>query len=197
MKPIEAMAAFFKSLNIPQAEWEDPTLDVSATPIRVARMYQDELLASYKPGAYDDLVSRFTTFPNERADAPLVTQGPFTFTSVCSHHMVAFSGEAYIGYLPGDFIIGASKPARVLEHFSRKLQIQERLGEQIADFLYEKAKARWVGVTLVALHGCMHARGVRQLSSRMVTTSLRPIDGPSDFRHVTEEFYTQCSFLKR
>jgi GTP cyclohydrolase I len=92
--------------------------------------------------------------------------------SLCEHHLLPFSGVAHIAYLPGDRILGLSKLARVLELFARDLQVQERLTQQVADWLLEHLAPRGVGVVIEAEHLCMSLRGVRAIGSRTVTSAL-------------------------
>ena len=87
--------------------------------------------------------------------------------------MLPFHGIAHIGYLPGDRIIGLSKLGRVVELFSRDLQIQERLTMQIADWLQDELEPQGVGVVLEAEHLCMSLRGVQKLGAKTVTSALR------------------------
>lgn len=192
------MLEFFRELRIPRSEWDDPALDVGNTPKRMARMLRDELLASYKPGALADLEKRFTLFPSDGQDA-MVVEGPLSFSSMCGHHMLPFIGEAFVGYIPGKYVIGASKIPRVVTFYSQMLQIQERLSRQVADFLFHKAEAKLVIVQMRAKHLCMGIRGVKQAHSKMVTTAIRPQpEDPSDeaWRGVLHEFYSQVALLK-
>jgi GTP cyclohydrolase I len=95
------------------------------------------------------------------------------FYSLCEHHMLPFFGRAHIAYIPDGRIVGLSKLPRVVEVFARRLQVQERLGEQIADALVEALRPRGVGVVLDAVHLCMMMRGVEKQNSRTVTSALR------------------------
>jgi GTP cyclohydrolase IA len=92
--------------------------------------------------------------------------------SLCEHHLLPFTGVAHIGYLPGERILGLSKLARVLELFARDLQVQERLTQQVADWLQENLAPRGVGVVVEASHLCMSLRGVRAEGSRTITSAL-------------------------
>jgi GTP cyclohydrolase I len=143
----------------------DPaTEELAETPQRVARAYA-ELLA---PRPFDA-----TTFPNDGGYDELVLARDIPFQSLCQHHLLPFHGVAHVGYLPGGRILGLSKLARVVELFGRRLQVQERLTQQVADWLEEQLAPRGIGVVLEAEHLCMSQRGVRAQGSRTVTSALR------------------------
>jgi len=103
------------------------------------------------------------------------------FYSMCEHHMLPFFGNAHVAYLPNGRIMGLSKIPRVVEVFARRLQIQERLTDQIADALMEVIQPHGVGVVLEASHLCMMMRGVEKQNSRTITSALRGVfrDDPS------------------
>src|SRR5215212_9837215 len=134
------------------------------TPRRVAAAYA-ELLT---PTPF-----RATTFPNDEGYDELVVARDVAFSSLCEHHLLPFSGVAHVGYLPGERIIGLSKLARVVDHVARDLQVQERLTEQVADWLERELEPKGVGVVLEAEHLCMSLRGVRTSGSRTVTSAVR------------------------
>ena len=93
------------------------------------------------------------------------------FHSLCEHHLLPFRGVATIGYLPGERLLGLSKIARVLEYFSRDLQVQERLTRQVADWFVGELRPRGVGVVLEAEHLCMSMRGVQSAGTTTVTSA--------------------------
>lgn len=114
-----------------------------------------------------------TTFANDEGYDELVVARDIPFHSLCMHHMLPFQGVAHVAYLPGERIVGLSKLARVVESFSRDLQVQERLTVQVASWLEETLEPRGVGVVVEAEHTCMALRGVRKPGSRTVTSALR------------------------
>jgi GTP cyclohydrolase I len=134
------------------------------TPRRVADAYA-ELLT---PQPF-----RATTFPNEDGYDELIVARSIPFHSLCMHHLLPFHGIAHIGYLPDERIIGLSKLGRVVEYFSRDLQIQERLTTQVAGWLQRELEPKGVGVVLEAEHLCMSLRGVQKLGAKTVTSALR------------------------
>lgn len=93
--------------------------------------------------------------------------------SMCEHHMLPFFGRAHVAYLPGRYIVGLSKVPRIVEVFARRLQVQERLTDQVADALMDVLEPRGVGVVIEASHLCMMMRGVEKQNSRTVTSALR------------------------
>jgi len=95
------------------------------------------------------------------------------FYSTCEHHMIPFHGYCHIGYLPNSKVIGVSKLVRIVEYFAKRLQIQEKLCSQIADYIQNILEPQGVGVIITAEHLCMKARGVRNATSNMVTSQMR------------------------
>ena len=133
------------------------------TPRRIAAAY-GELLT---PEPFEP-----TTFPNEEHYDELVLVRDIPFHSLCEHHLLPFHGIAHVAYLPGERIIGLSKLARVIELFARRLQVQERLTVQVADWLEKELSPKGVGVVLEAEHLCMTLRGVQKPGARTVTSAL-------------------------
>ena len=136
---------------------------LAETPRRVAAAYA-ELLTTPQ---FD-----LTTFPNDEGYNELVLATAIPVQSLCEHHLLPFSGLAHIGYLPGDRILGLSKLVRVLDLFARDLQVQERLTQQVADWLQDNLAPRGVGVVIEAEHQCMSLRGVRARGARTTTSAL-------------------------
>jgi len=134
---------------------------------------------------------KWKTFPNDGMDE-MITIGDIPFTSLCSHHVIPFIGVAHIGYVPKELIAGLSKFARVVHHFARSLQTQERLTRQIADFLEENLQPRGVAVMLKAEHMCMTIRGVQVPGAKTTTTEMRGVFGDHD-RTAKMEFLSTIS----
>jgi GTP cyclohydrolase I len=151
---------------------------IATTPARVCRAYA-ELLT---PMPFEA-----TTFPNGEGYDELVVASNVPFCSLCEHHLLPFSGVAHVGYLPGARLVGLSKLARVVEHFARRLQRQERLTVQVADWLGSQLAPRGVGVILEAEHACMSLRGVRATSARTVTSAMSGL--------VRDDHGTRAEFL--
>ena len=113
-----------------------------------------------------------TTFPNDGGYDELIVARSIPVRSLCEHHMLPFIGVAHIGYLPGERILGLSKLARVMEHFSCRPQVQERLTTQVSTWLRDQVGAAGVGVVIEAEHLCMTLRGVQAPGTTTVTSSL-------------------------
>jgi GTP cyclohydrolase IA len=139
------------------------------TPKRVAAMYA-ELLAGNAQDPKEYIKSVF----REKCDE-IVLLRDIPFYSICEHHVMPFIGTACVAYLPSDFVIGVSKLARIVDCFARRLQVQERLTAQIADFLNEHLKPQGVAVVIEASHSCMTIRGIKKPGSVMITSAIRGI----------------------
>lgn len=146
---------------------DDPTREgLLDTPKRVVKSWK-ELFAGYK---MDPKKILGTTFDAEKYDQIVICKNIELF-STCEHHMLPFVGKVHIGYVPGKRVVGLSKLARLADCFARRLQIQERLTDQIANTLNDVLKPKGVMVVLEAKHFCMCARGVGKQHSSMVTSS--------------------------
>jgi GTP cyclohydrolase IA len=157
----QAVVALLRALG------RDPVdAHLADTPRRVADAFA-ELLT---PPPFD-----LTTFPNDEGYNELVMATAIPVQSLCEHHLLPFVGVAHIGYLPGERILGLSKLARVLDLFARDLQVQERLTQQVADWLQDNLNPRGVGVVIEAEHLCMSLRGVRARGARTTTSALHGV----------------------
>ena len=161
-------------LKILYAIGEDPGRQgLLDTPRRVAK-------------AYDELLSGYTTDPVELLNNAIfdvtyddmVVVSNIEYYSLCEHHMLPFIGHAHVGYLPKDKVVGLSKIPRIVDMFSRRLQVQERLTRQIAEFLVEVLNPRGVAVVMTAQHMCSMIRGVMKHDANMTTSAML-----GDFRH--------------
>lgn len=137
------------------------------TPRRVAKMYA-ELFSGLTQDPSKHLLTAFT----ERYDE-LVVLRDIPFNSMCEHHLMPFEGRAHVAYLPDGQVVGISKLARVVDEFSHRPQVQERLTSQIADLLMDKLQAKGVAVVLSATHACMTCRGIKKAGSVMITSAVR------------------------
>jgi GTP cyclohydrolase I len=173
---VDAAQAAVRALLV--ALGEDPTSpSLLDTPARVAGAFE-ELLS---PRAFD-----LTSFPNDEGYDELVLVRDIPFASLCEHHLLPFTGIAHVAYIPGQRILGLSKLARVVELFSRRLQVQERLTQQVARWLDEQLSPKGVGVVLDAEHTCMTLRGVRAPGARTVTSAV--LGRVRDDRRTRSEF---------
>lgn len=145
-----AVAELIRALGLDPRQ--EPELE--RTPARVADLYA-EVFSGLDPARAPDLV----TFPHHGGD--LVAVRRLRFHSVCVHHFAPFFGTASIAYLPSDRIVGISGPARLLQYYSRRPQLQERLTSQMADHLERVLAPRGVAVALRARHMCLEMRGIR------------------------------------
>jgi GTP cyclohydrolase I len=147
---------------------EDPDREgLIKTPERVAKAYEF-LTRGYKQDV-DEIMNKaiFT----EKYDEMVIVKD-IDFYSMCEHHMLPFFGKAHIAYIPNGKIIGLSKIPRLVDLFARRLQVQERLTQQIADTLNEYLKPEGVGVVIEAMHMCMMMRGVEKQNSIATTSAM-------------------------
>jgi len=153
-----------------EAVGEDPKREgLLNTPKRVAKSY-GFLLSGYdqKP---EDL---FTTFESDGYDQ-IVLLKDIEVYSLCEHHILPFFGKAHVAYIPGKRIVGISKLARLVDMFAKRLQIQERLGDQVTSALMENLNPVGAACIIEAAHFCMRMRGVQKQNSTMVTSSLKGV----------------------
>ena len=138
--------------------------ELKNTPKRVKRFWNEWLVKSNN--------FKFTTFKNPGYDQ-MVTLTNVQFYSMCAHHLLPFQGKIHVGYIPDKRICGLSKLARVIDKFSHKPQLQEKLTQEIANFLDEKLKPKGVAVLIEGEHMCMSCRGVKKPGAVTVTTALK------------------------
>lgn len=169
------MEAVMRELNL---DLDDP--NYQETPERVAKMYL-EMFHGLREGAEP----KVTTFPNEEGYHHMVIEKEIPFYSMCAHHLVPFYGHAHIGYIPESTIVGLSKLPRILEFYAKRPQLQERLTEQVAEFLWSRLKPQGVMVVIEARHLCVEMRGVKKAGALTTTSALR---GCFADRMVRDEF---------
>jgi GTP cyclohydrolase IA len=174
--------------QIPKEKWErykgyvseifeDLGMDLNTpgtlrTPERFLRALFDSTVG------YEGDAKLLTAFPTECRGGPdcsisQVIEGPISFFSLCEHHSLPFFGQAYIGYIAHEQIIGISKLTRLVRLFARRFTVQERIGQQIADCLVDLLKPHGVAVHLEGMHLCTQMRGVREEQSRTWTSFWR------------------------
>lgn len=161
-----------RSLIVQQLEFlgEDPTREgLLGTPERVLRSWE-ELYKGYSQNPKDI----FTTFESDGYNE-IVLLKEIELFSICEHHLLPFFGIAHIAYIPDGRIIGVSKLARLLDIFARRLQIQERIGEQVVESLMFNLRPLGAACIIQATHLCMRMRGCSKQRSTMVTSSLRGV----------------------
>jgi GTP cyclohydrolase I len=147
---------------------EDPERDgLAKTPDRVARMY-DELTAGY----HTDPVKLINGALFDVDYDEMVIVKDIEFYSLCEHHMLPFFGRAHVAYIPDGKVIGLSKIPRIVEMFARRLQVQERMTKQIADFLQEVLHPKGVAVVVEGAHMCSMMRGVKKANASMTTSTM-------------------------
>ncbi len=137
------------------------------TPERVARMYT-ELLSGYRV----DPLKIINDALFEVTYDEMVIVRDIEFYSMCEHHMLPFMGRAHVAYLPSGRVIGLSKIPRIVDVFAHRLQVQERMTRQIADFLNDSLMPKGVGVVVEGLHLCTMMRGVKKHNARMTTSAV-------------------------
>ncbi len=150
---IDSIKHLLKALG---CDLEDPNM--KDTPERILRMYQNEFFKNIEGKPEEDL---FKTFPNDKKFDEILHFDNIPFVSMCSHHFLPFSGLAHLLYIPDKVIIGASKPARIIDFFSRKPQLQENLGIEIVDAFEKYVQPKGVMLYMRGIHSCMSCRGVK------------------------------------
>ena len=147
---------------------EDPHRQgLQNTPRRVARMYE-ELLAGY----HSDPAALINGALFEVDYDEMVVVKDIEYYSLCEHHLLPFYGHAHVAYLPRGKVLGLSKIPRVVDMFARRLQVQERMTQQIADFLEEVLHPQGVAVVVEGAHLCAMMRGVKKANARMITSAV-------------------------
>ncbi len=165
---IDFEAARTSVAGLLKAVGEDPEREgLKKTPDRVARMYS-ELISGYRADPEKFINGALFNITYDE----MVIVRDIEFYSLCEHHMLPFIGRAHVAYLPDGKVIGLSKIPRVVDMYARRLQVQERLTRQIADFLSDALKPHGVAVVVEAMHMCSMMRGVKKHDARMTTSAM-------------------------
>ncbi len=159
----DAVAIIMQTLGL---DLEDDSL--RETPKRIAKMYVEEIFAGLDYSNFP----KITTIENKMKYSTFLLERNIAVKSVCEHHFVAFMGVAYVAYIPGNKVIGLSKINRIVEFFSRRPQVQERLTEQIFHTLCFVLETDNVAVVMKAEHFCVKLRGVEDVNSDTITAKL-------------------------
>jgi GTP cyclohydrolase IA len=147
---------------------EDPARQgLARTPERIGRMYS-ELTEGYRTDP--DRLLHGACFDVDYDEMVVVRD--IEFYSLCEHHLLPFFGRAHVGYLPRGRVVGLSKIPRIVDMYAHRLQVQERLTVQVADFLMERLEPKGVGCVVEATHLCTMMRGVKKQAATMVTSSM-------------------------
>src|SRR5574342_439848 len=180
MHNIEAAAELLDGIGVARPEVEEAVHhlleafgeDVSRqglerTPERVARMY-DELLAGYHVDPYEMINDAVFDIDYDE----MVIVRDIEFYSLCEHHLLPFIGRAHVAYTPNGKVLGLSKIPRIVDMYARRLQVQERMTRQIADFISDLLHPQGVAVVVEAMHLCSMMRGIKKHDARMTTSAM-------------------------
>ena len=146
----------------------DPHLE--GTELRVARAYREQFA-----GLAADAEPAVRTFPNTERYSEMISLVGISFSSVCAHHFLPFFGSVHVAYKPSELIVGLSKLARVVEFYARRPQVQERMTEQIVEFLDRELRPAGAMVVVQARHCCMETRGVNRVGIVTTTSAVRGV----------------------
>ena len=163
---IEAIASKFREImEIMGLDLSDDSL--SGTPHRVAKMYVQEIFAGLNPANHPDV----KTFDNVYGYDHMLVERNITLNSTCEHHFLPIVGVAHVAYIPEDKVVGLSKLNRIVDHYAKRPQVQERLSRQVLKALQEILGTQNVAVVMDAKHLCVSSRGIQDEGSSTVTAS--------------------------
>ena len=148
----EHVEEIMKILNLPM------TKSSKGTPLRVAKMWCNELFANRNNNHIEELNSRMKVFQNNYNSEMVIMKG-IEFNSTCEHHWLPFSGKVTVGYVPDETVIGLSKIPRVVKYFSKKPQLKEQLTTEIGDYLFNLLQPHAIFVVVESTHQCVKCRG--------------------------------------
>ena len=165
-KPVDSLAAHVRAILL--ALGEDPDREgLQKTPARVAAAW--EFLTSGYREDPDDIING-ALFAEDYQE--MIVEKDIDFYSLCEHHMLPFHGKAHVAYIPRNKIVGVSKLARLVDAYAHRLQVQERLTNQVAQTIMERIDPLGAGVVMEAEHMCMRMRGVQKQNSTIITSAL-------------------------
>lgn len=154
------------------------------TPRRIGQMYQEIL-----SGLHEDISDKITIYSEDKHQEMVVVKD-ITFHSMCEHHLLPFFGTVKVAYIPDSKILGISKIAKITEHFSKRLQLQERLTSQIADNIMDFVQPQGVMIIIEAEHLCLSMRGIKKPGTSIVTSAVRGLfDSDSKTRNEALELF--------
>jgi GTP cyclohydrolase I len=159
-----AIEAFLRALD--QDPERDPSL--AGTGMRVAAAFADDLLSGYRVDV--DAIVTQNVFPGR---SELVVVRDLSVTTICPHHLLPSTGLATVAFAPDERLVGVGAVGRVVDAFSRRLALQEEIGEHVVATLEKHLEPRWIGCRLLLTHSCMTARGERTHGARVETVALR------------------------
>lgn len=169
-RPEYHVEEFMKAIGLDLEESEH----LEDTPRRIVEAYQEDLFSGVDTDPTEHLETTFEDDGTSQSqDGGIVLVDNIEVKSVCAHHFLPVEGVAHVGYVPRDKVVGLSKLARVVEGYARRPQVQERLTNQVADAIHDKLQPKAVFVCIIATHGCMSCRGVREPDSQTRTTAVR------------------------
>lgn len=176
----------------------ESTPSTEETGLRIAKMYVNEVFKNINDENLEELNAKIKLFPNEQQGmSELIIFKKIHFHSMCEHHFMPFEGDMYIAYLPKEKIVGLSKVPRVVEYFSKRPQLQERLVNDVANYLYEKLDPALLFVLATdVVHTCVTARGVEtycEVETMATRVDYDIIDSDELFTILKNQFYARIS----
>lgn len=167
MNDLNSLQLLFKHVLVELGlDISDPNL--KDTPARLAKMFSNEFLLNVGKTPNGIIKS----FPNEKNYDEIVLMDNIPFVSLCSHHFLPFPGLAWFAYIPDKTLIGASKPSRIIEFFSKRPQLQENLAAEVVNYVDQVIKPLGIMLVMRAIHGCMSCRGAKTGDNAGIITSI-------------------------
>lgn len=184
----EHLKDIFEQLGI------QPTPSNIDTPKRIAKMWLNEVCKNDNFRGIEELNNSIKLFdnPEEEGEEMIVMKG-IKFSSFCEHHFLPFSGTIDVGYIPSKKVIGLSKIPRIVKYFSKKPQLQEKLGKEIADYLAKVSCAKAVVVRITSTHGCVMCRGIESDCETVTYSISTPRNEYKDMREYRRRLVDQLN----